>query len=490
MHITPRSYLTAGIAALGAGAIALTPIQPIPDQPAPTAVHAVNGLAVTLAATIDPITPWVNTFKTAAANIAILGEFSAQKPLPLLTTWAANQGTYIQELFSGQGNLIPGQIWNNITTLFTAPFDPGETFVLPVNWDDPAQEPKEVVVATGTNLSNTQPAELTGTTPARTSSPYDFNLLGLQLIAGSAFNPYNDPVIVNLSFAAAPVLRILNTPISGQVISALGPLLSPVVALTRSFTAVGGYLKAGKFGEAINELINIPAAMTNAFLNGAGFFDVVPLIKPFVTLPDDFENLQAGINLGGLLNTMPKNGTLLTTGGPSNPPVAPTKWGYGTGLDSLGLPGCGGADNQLCDFVEGQPPTGLQNGPIGAAVGLTQYLAPKLLVTPPKPGQALAPASAVKAAAAVEEPVQTPAAAPVEDPVQTPATAPVEDPAAVVAPAPLAVPKIQATDLDPAPVSTPARARIAATNVTGNSAAAQNDSSDNAPVKHRGNRGR
>ena len=56
MHITTRSYLTAGIAALGAGAMALTPVQPIPNPTALAQERAVGNLAVTLASTIDPIT--------------------------------------------------------------------------------------------------------------------------------------------------------------------------------------------------------------------------------------------------------------------------------------------------------------------------------------------------------------------------------------------------------------------------------------------------
>lgn len=80
MHITPRSYLTSGIAVLGVGAIALAPIQPLPDHTAAAQDKAVASLAVNLAATIDPITPWVNTFKTSVANIQTLGTFKEQNP--------------------------------------------------------------------------------------------------------------------------------------------------------------------------------------------------------------------------------------------------------------------------------------------------------------------------------------------------------------------------------------------------------------------------
>jgi hypothetical protein len=435
MHITARSYLTSGIAVLGAGAIALSPIQPPPDHSASVTNRAVEGLAVTLAATIDPITPWVNTFATSFANAQTLVKFSAQAPFALLGTIAANQFTYFQEFFSGKANLIPGQIWNNIQTVFTELLDPGNTFDLPIQWKDPAAEPKQVTIATGEYLSNTDPAQLPGTAPDRTTSPFGLNLLALQAIAGASEVPDSDPALSNLLFGTlVPALRILQTPLAGAVIAGLGPVLSPVVALTRSLAAAGGYLAKFKIGEAINELINIPAAMTNAFLNGAGFVDLVPIVKTFYTLPAGFDKIQAGINLGGLLNAVPQNGNLNTSEGAIFPPEAPTKWSFGTGLDSVGVPGCGGAsDSQLCSFVEAQPPTGLPNGPLGSTIGLGQFLAPKLLVKPPAAGATVAPAAAAPAsAAAVEAPAPVAASVAVEAPA----------PAEVEAPAPIEVPAL------------------------------------------------
>ena len=75
MNIANRSYLTAGIAALGASAVALAPIQPIHTDVALEHQPAVANLAVSLASTIDPITPWVDTFKLAAENLAQLSAF-------------------------------------------------------------------------------------------------------------------------------------------------------------------------------------------------------------------------------------------------------------------------------------------------------------------------------------------------------------------------------------------------------------------------------
>lgn len=64
MHITSRSYLTAGLAVLGVGAITLAPIQPISNHVALAPQRVVENLAVDLTAAVDPITLWVETLQT------------------------------------------------------------------------------------------------------------------------------------------------------------------------------------------------------------------------------------------------------------------------------------------------------------------------------------------------------------------------------------------------------------------------------------------
>jgi hypothetical protein len=115
MHLTARTYLTSGIAAIGAGAIALGPVQPLPDHMAAAPQRAVESLAINLASSIDPITPWIDTFKTAAANIKTLVEFYNQNPLPLLGTISANLKTYAE---SGDPQFILDSMKKNIVTFF------------------------------------------------------------------------------------------------------------------------------------------------------------------------------------------------------------------------------------------------------------------------------------------------------------------------------------------------------------------------------------
>jgi len=378
MTTTARSYLTAGVAALGAGAIALSPVQPIPNQVAPAQEKAVANLAVTLASTIDPITPIVETFQTSVANIKTLTEFYLQKPFPLLQTTVANLGTYAAELEAGDGALIPDQIKNNIQTFFQAPWSPGAQARI----DAPTTPPSEVALPLGEYVSET----LNG---GDIASPKDLNFILLQVVAGASLDPAAWPSVAPL----VPLWNFLNTPYSGQLLGVLGPLLSPLVQLTKSFTAVGAYFQAGDVAGAINELINIPTATTNAFLNGAGFLNLGPILSKIVG-PDSLvptDNL--GVNLGGLLNAMPRNGSLVPppVTDPPTPADPPTEWSGGVALDGLAgalvLPDSPPGDT-------GVKFPGIKNGWFGSVIGLGQFLSEQLLVTPPAPGQAVAPAAA------------------------------------------------------------------------------------------------
>lgn len=413
MHVTARTYLTSGIAALGAGAIALSPVQPLPDHMAAAPQRVVESLAVDLAASIDPITPWIDTFKTSVANIKTLTEFYMQKPLPLLQTVGANWKTYLE---SGDLQFIAESIKTNVVKFFEAPWYPGEQADLP---SPPLS--KETKMALGTFLSETQPAD-------GSNSPSNLNGAVLQASVGQMFTDECEVDGNCLAEQAAPVLNFLNTPYSGQLIGLIGTMISPLVQLTRSFTAIGEYFKAGDVMAAINELINIPANTTNAFLNGGGFLDLTAIVTKILPLPVDY----IGLNLGGLLTSTPLDGSLEH---PETDP--PTKWSGGAGLDGI-------ATKLGIEFG------GVPLGWTGSVVGLGQYLSKALLVEPPTSAQAVAPAKAVAAPAAAAASVAAPVAQ------QAPAAAPAapEAPAVVVAP-PAPEPPAAPAPAAPAPAAAP-----------------------------------
>jgi hypothetical protein len=448
MHVTARSYLTAGVAALGVGALALAPVQPIPHQIALAPERVISTLAVELAASsIDPITPWVETFTTAGANIGTLLEFYMQKPFPILQAIVANLGTYAAELENGQGDLIPEQIWGNVQTFFQAPWSPGAQFDFPVG-----PEPQTVVKLPGdadtltpTYISETLPADGSGVSPALLYN-------GLLLVAaGQAAEPECSEDGDCLVSQLAPLLNFFATNYSGQLLGLLGPLLAPVVVLTRSFTAIGELFQEGDVIGAINELINIPANMTNGVLNGAGFLDLTGIITAIAPLP--IEGAKIGLNVGGLLNSVPKDGSLVP-----DDPNPPTEYSGGIGLDSLA--------------VDAKPlisSPGLPNGWAGSVVGLGQFLGEQLVVTPPAPPPPVAaePAAAKQAApldipapGATETPAEEFAPAvvdiPAEESAPTVAEVVAEDPAPAVDDIAEIEAAIEASESEPAGAATPA----------------------------------
>ena len=117
--ISVRSYLTAGVAALGAGAIVMAPVQPLPERSTLTPALS-SSLAVDLAASIDPITPWIETFQTATVNIERIITAATSTPLPIITQVITNFGTYLAEL-PDIGTIL-GQVVGNVGNALGAPF--------------------------------------------------------------------------------------------------------------------------------------------------------------------------------------------------------------------------------------------------------------------------------------------------------------------------------------------------------------------------------
>jgi hypothetical protein len=105
MELRLRPYATAGVALVGAGAIAMAPLAPpMPD------IKVANP-SVNLSAAVDPFTPWVDVLLNSEANITTLIDDWAAAPLPVLQQVIANQLRYFSELPDFE--LIAGQIAHN-----------------------------------------------------------------------------------------------------------------------------------------------------------------------------------------------------------------------------------------------------------------------------------------------------------------------------------------------------------------------------------------
>lgn len=395
MALSARSSLASGIAALGAGAMTVGLVQPAPQAVAPASHRTISSLAVDLAAAIDPITPWVDTIKTSLGNLRSLTGLYWQQPFPLLATIARNQLTYLREL--PNIGLIAGQVVDNAKTFFTAPYD-----------------------STPNNISDALITDVQGL-PVSQQSVYGL----LQTILAGGRSPVLP--LVDLTATRSPQLQSLlpltATPVSGELIGLLGPVISPVIQLTESFTAIGRYWQKGDVRAGLDELINVPANVTNAFLNGGKYLDLTGVVTALgFSLPPEITSV--GINMGGLLNVVPTAW---------EPPTVPSSdihpYSGGLAFDAVAT-----EVNSLLTFTD----PGWPVGAIGSVIGLGQALGDAMLVTPPTPA-ATKPAAAT-ASVAVEVPVPAAVDSPRETPVvpeiTSGATTPETPDAVAEAPAP------------------------------------------------------
>ncbi|KLO53584.1 hypothetical protein ACT17_03880 [Mycolicibacterium conceptionense] len=105
MTVTRRASLMSGIALVGAGAIALTPISAVPTNiPTP----AIQSAAVQLTTAVDPLEAWIKVFTNTGVSATTLGEQILADPAPILTQLLHNGaghaqtvGTIVQGMGSG-----------------------------------------------------------------------------------------------------------------------------------------------------------------------------------------------------------------------------------------------------------------------------------------------------------------------------------------------------------------------------------------------------
>ncbi|MFM9034137.1 MAG: hypothetical protein ACKOQ4_07585 [Mycobacterium sp.] len=342
-----------------------------------------TAIAVELASAIDPTSPWIDTARTSLLNVRKLVDLYLEQPLPLLTTISRNWVTYIKEL--PDVGLIASQVAGNIRTFLTAPWSAGDlsysylVSLLPI----------------------TTPVPFLGSL-----SQQDFYNL-TPIFWGGGYDRY------------APFVDFTATPASGVVAGVLGPLVAPLIQMTDSLTLIKDFIRAGDAASALKELINVPAKVTNAVLNGGKYLDLTGALAALGVDLADTGFKRVGLNLGGLLSVVPtcdEGGTACPP-----PPGAPGNLSGGVAFDGV-----------AAEVSKTGPPfgtfdmtsPGLPVGAIGSVIGLNQFLADQLLVTPPADEHAVSQADAVPAATD---------AAPVAP--ETPSSAVVENPAAIEPPA-------------------------------------------------------
>jgi hypothetical protein len=266
MYAPLRSTLTAGVALVGASAIAVSPLM-MPPQASDVAVPRVSSAAVQLNAAIDPNAAWVGAFNTASANATKVSNAYFQAPNAALQQAIVNLVGYLDD----DPATVPTQIMDNLQAALRA-----ATFL--------GYEPGIVP------------------TPFPRFSGINSNHALFQVLTqGFLTIPAPDEPIPTL-------IKFLSSPLSGALIGTVGPLIAPGVALYNSILEIVDALSAETpdTTAATQALIDMPASVIGAFFNGATL-DLTPLIPAIkeaniLPLPDGAELLALSFAFGGLLS--------------------------------------------------------------------------------------------------------------------------------------------------------------------------------------------
>jgi hypothetical protein len=302
MELATRPWIAAGVALVGAGVIIVTPVRAaVPNIAVPNIKVAAVQLTDSPEA-IDPITAIEDVLKLAQTNSVAIDDHFSPVPLPTLQQ-------IIADLLDGK--TIDLQAAGNAAI---TPFLPG---------------------------AGLPPGEM----------PPAFLYSSLNPIHSLAFSVV-EKVLTNPDLQS--LLTFTASPLSGVLLGDLGPILDPGLALENS---IQDALTAPDPQSALNDLLNIPANIADATLNGEFLDGTTPEINilsllsllPAGTLPPNVDITSLDLVMGGLLSP---GGSLFN--------------GIGATVSGLSVPGTA-------------------VGPIGSSIELDQAIATALGFSFPTP---------------------------------------------------------------------------------------------------------
>lgn len=245
-------FLAAGVAVVGAGTLAISPISPVVD------VQAQQAHAITLTATANPTYSsdtgevYRNLFNQTGANFANIFQTIASDPFPITRQLLANQLSYGGKVLNGFIG-IPAAFnswWNgnNGRPLFEAAFTHFRNGEFADGWD---RLNRSFVYA------------------LNVGSPF-YSAFWSQ--APSQRNPNGNMGIPEQ--VATNMLQVVqavfdrNSIVNDITKNVLGPFLAMGFEFALLADAVTGALREGDGGAVFRALINAPGVMLNSFLNG------------------------------------------------------------------------------------------------------------------------------------------------------------------------------------------------------------------------------
>jgi hypothetical protein len=273
MQVASRPRLNAGIALVGASVIAVCPLAPsMPhDIHLPSVQSAAVELAALAAPVANPVEQWAQVIQTAVANLGQLGQQLAADPAPILQQIIANQSANAAIL----GNAA-GAASTAVTTALQA---------LPAALQ---------AAATQLAAGNVTDAVTTVTNPVI--------LAALGLIDAGFTGADAWQAVVNTTQNLANAVAAVPSLALAGFLAVTAPLVSVINANTATAQAVVDAARTGNLEGVATALINDPALVTGAFLNGYGDIPLLGLpAGGLISGPGEIPGITNGL-ISGLLS--------------------------------------------------------------------------------------------------------------------------------------------------------------------------------------------
>ncbi len=290
INITASPWTTAGFAlTLGAaGAIAVPSVAPVADHP-DLQTHAVR--------LVSGDVPWDQVLQTALANSTDIYDHLSPAAFADIQQFAANVPAYLEGSRNFDTDL--GLAYTAATNPFV-PMDPEPYIYTSV---DPTQSEIGISLL-GTNLFDIPLPGKDGLIEILTNGlSFDIGICPLCV-------PVSIPVLPLLvgddeAAQISPYLEFSGSPLSGILWGSVGTTLSPLLQLHDDISVITTDLSGATpdYTAALNELADMPANVTNAFLNGYGDTNLGTLLTDLgSSAPSGVDVGAIEIDLGGLLS--------------------------------------------------------------------------------------------------------------------------------------------------------------------------------------------
>ena len=345
MQLASRPWITAGVALVSASAIAAAPVTaPLP---------AVHVPAIQLMSGFDDIA-WQDVFSNADTSFTnnILDPFTGA-PFAALQQVIFNQAGYLADIFkdistgdfSNLGttlSTIGTDITDRLTAALSAPIDPftpigTESYLLPSLDSTPVTVGFSVSACSVLGCAGFSPTIDLGGHAALLNDlihglPIELNFGALGTINFGTINILSDLLGSTTAAEVLPYLNFVASPLSGVLWGLAGTELSPLAQLVDDGVHIFDALDSSTpdYTTAFDDLLNLPANVTNAFLEGYG--NANNLLADFgLSLP----GVTPELDLGGLLSPAGSlfNAVGFDLGASSSTDILGVTWSASAGID-------------------------------------------------------------------------------------------------------------------------------------------------------------